>query len=806
MDIHLLGPVQVVDDGRPLTLGGAKQRALLALLALNVNRGVAPARLIDELWGERPPATATKALQIHVSRLRRALPAGVIHTRPDGYALVMEADRVDAARFERLVAAGAVEEALALWRGAPVADLADEPFAGPYVERLRELRLGALEARTDAWLASGRHEEAIAVLEALIAEEPYRERLRAQLMLALYRADRQADALEAFHAARRTLLDDLGLEPGERLRALQRGILQQSLPTESPFAGRERELARLRERWAAGGGCVLIAGEAGIGKTRLAAQFAGEAHGATVLHGRCSERLAIPFEPFVEALGELPGTDRPSLFKAVADRLAERPALLVLDDLQWADPPTLALLRHLVLARVPRVLILALYRDQALDEVRGDDRLVLAGLDAEAVTTLLPTPDRALADRLVAATAGNPFYLGELIAHPGASVRDVILVRERRLSPATRAVLRTAAVVGLEFSVRVLEPIHPGDALLDALDEARTAGLIAEHGHGDYAFQHALVRRALYDDLAAIRRARLHARVGAALEAAGGTVQELAHHFAEAADDGHGRRAAEYAIAAGREAIRRGGYEQAVAHYRRGLRALEAGGERRDSAGRAGDAVRRGGARRFGGGRRADAALRRELVRLLRQTRYEPLPGVGGLPAWVWGRMSRAGRVVAAAGAVALAGAAAAVAPALVHAQHERAAAEARRERARDAAMLASVNAEQRPHFARGPAGDRAGLLEAVGAAIRADATRRGEAILRVECEAHRDAGSLACLAVTRDVAAQSHGRPYRASVAFESGRFAYCRISPRAAKVLRAETPLPAACDRPGKVQGQPG
>jgi DNA-binding SARP family transcriptional activator len=839
MDFHLLGPVEVVDDGRAIPLGGSKQRALLALLALQAGRAVSPDRLIDELWGSRPPATAAKALQVHVSRLRSSLAADVIQTRADGYALAADPDRVDAIRFERLIAAApraadvarAVEHALALWRGTPLADLAHEPFARPHIARLQELRLRALELRTEALLARGRHDELIAELEALIAQEPYRERLRAQLMIALYRGDRQADALAAFQSARRTLRDELGLEPGERLRELQRSILAQSpelaapradpepvlphplqFPADAPFAGRAHELARLRERWATGG-CVFVAGEAGIGKTRLAARFARSAHGGTVLYGRCDEQLAAPYAPFADALGEtvLAGGEpsdrgRRALFNAVAKHLADadRPTLLVLDDLQWADAPSLALLRHLVRTGTSRTLILALYRDGALDRLWAEERperLTLAGLDTEEIAALLPAPDRAFADRLLAETGGNPFFVGELIAHTGestpASLREVILARAHRLSRPAQSVLTTAAVIGVEFSVGALEGVHAEHDLLDALDEASAAGLIGERGHGDYEFKHALVRRALYDDLSAARRARLHARVGETLEAGpAATVQDLAHHFAEAADAGHAAKAADYALAAGREAIRRGGHEQAAAHYRRGLRALEREGD-------------------------AHAARRRELIRQLRLTRYEPLPRVGAIPGWLWGRLPRAGQLAVAAGAVALLALAAAVTPGIVRAHRDRVAAEAGRDRRERAATLASINAEQRPHPGRGPAAGsdaaaRDRLVAAVASSIRADGVRRGEAIVRVECEPYAPGGdgALTCLAVTADAPptarspAQSQGHPYRANVTFATGRFAFCRISPRATKVLRADTPLPATCggDAPAKVQGQPG
>jgi DNA-binding SARP family transcriptional activator/class 3 adenylate cyclase len=243
MDFRILGPLEVLDEGREVALGGSKQRALLAVLVLHANETLSTDRLIEELWGEHPPATAAKTVQVHVSRLRKALASGgdLIVTREHGYRLELDPDRLDAHRFERLLAqardelaaehprqaAAALDEGLALWRGEPLADLAYEPFAQREVARLADLRVAALELRIDARLALGGHTEVIGELEALIAEHPFRERLRAQLMLALYRADRQADALQAYQDARRKLVEELGIEPGERLRELERAILAQ---------------------------------------------------------------------------------------------------------------------------------------------------------------------------------------------------------------------------------------------------------------------------------------------------------------------------------------------------------------------------------------------------------------------------------------------------------------------------------------------------------------------------------------------------------------------------------------------------
>jgi DNA-binding SARP family transcriptional activator len=248
MDFRILGPLEVLDEDGRVALGGDKQRALLGLLLVNAGETLSTDRLIDELWGERPPARAAKTVQVHISRLRKALAAGagngsdgVVVTREHGYQLEIDPESLDSRRFERLLAEGrselaanrperaapALEDALALWRGRPLADLAYEAFAQPEIARLEDLRAAAVEQLIEAKLALGRHVEVIGELEQLIVEYPYRERLRAQLMLALYRSDRQADALQAYQDARLTLTEELGIEPGERLRELERAILAQ---------------------------------------------------------------------------------------------------------------------------------------------------------------------------------------------------------------------------------------------------------------------------------------------------------------------------------------------------------------------------------------------------------------------------------------------------------------------------------------------------------------------------------------------------------------------------------------------------
>ena len=256
MEFRILGSLEVLDEGREVALGGSKQRALLAVLLLHANETLSTDRLIDELWGETPPATAAKTVQVHVSRLRKALRAETTWSSPastatscrsiaSGSTLTASSasSTTDAPSWRRAAptqAAAALEQALALWRGTPLADLAYEPFAQGEIGRLGDLHAAAVEQQIEAKLALGRHAEVVGQLENLIAEHPYRERLRGQLMLALYRCERQADALQAYQDARVTLVEELGIEPGERLRGLEAAILAQDPALALPSRSRRR--------------------------------------------------------------------------------------------------------------------------------------------------------------------------------------------------------------------------------------------------------------------------------------------------------------------------------------------------------------------------------------------------------------------------------------------------------------------------------------------------------------------------------------------------------------------------------------
>jgi len=237
LEFRILGPLEVLDEGNAVALGGRNQRAVLALLLLRVNQTVSTERLVDQLWGEHPPRTATTSLQNTVVQLRKLLGHGLLLTRPSGYVLELDADQLDLARFERLVRearsaeadqrAELLREALGLWRGSPLADLESETFAQSEIQRLEDLRLGVLEERMAADLDVGADAELVAEIQALVRAHPLREQLRASLMLALYHCGRQAEALAAFHDTRRTLVEELAIEPGPDLQALYGSILRQ---------------------------------------------------------------------------------------------------------------------------------------------------------------------------------------------------------------------------------------------------------------------------------------------------------------------------------------------------------------------------------------------------------------------------------------------------------------------------------------------------------------------------------------------------------------------------------------------------
>lgn len=612
MEFRVLGPLQVVDGGgRMVELGGPKQRAVLALLVLEPNRVVSMDRLTDRLWGADPPARATGTVQAYVSNLRRALeperrpgePARVLVSRAPGYTLQVGPDDVDWLRFGRLVeraraarAAGALPaadalltDAMALWRGPPLVDLGD--LAGHEPARLEDLRLAAVEDQAEVRLTLGRHAEVLADLDAVAGEHPLRERLRGPQMVALYRAGRQADALAVYTDLRRRLADELGIDAGTDLRRLHEQILRQDPALEpvphtaqrsagalTALVGRAAELAVLRRHLDAtqsgSGRVVLVEGEPGVGKTRLAEATATEAarRGLSTLWGRCSEgEGAPPLWPWTQVLRATgddrdvaalvpdraqldPPLARAQLNRALADllrgRARARALLLVLDDLQWADEASLALLEFMAadLADAP-ILVLGAYREVdlaraprlsgtlgVLARLPDADRVALRGMSADEVARMIQAhtgtePVAGLAAAVHERTEGNPFFVSELLRlgdpgrlHEGpvaAGVRDVVRHRVARLPHPARALLDTAALVGRDVDLRLVAGLCGFDPEtgLEAAEAALVDGLLTEAPGqvGTYRFAHALVRETLADDLTPLHRARLHERVAGAL-------------------------------------------------------------------------------------------------------------------------------------------------------------------------------------------------------------------------------------------------------------------------------------------------
>ena len=387
LSFRVLGPLEVWRNGQPLRLGAAKQRALLGLLL--IRRGEVPRDvLVEALWGERPPKGARNTLQVYVSRLRPVLGRGVIVTTPGGYRLDVEPGAVDAGQFESLFREGSdllaarevrrasalLSEGLGLWRGPAFADLRYEAFAQVEAGRLDELRLACVEERIEAELQLGHHSELVGELEALVVEHPLRERLRAQLILALYRSHRQSEALAQYQAARRMLADELGLEPSPELRELERMILSHdpglaapptppaplsTLPLQpTPFIGRENELAELLELIRGGRRrLVTLTGAGGSGKTRLAIEAAsrlvpefGEGVWWVPLHALTDPELVLPtIADAVDAKGDL------------SNHIGDRRMLVLIDNFEHlldAGPEVAALL-----TRCPGLFVLTTSRE-----------------------------------------------------------------------------------------------------------------------------------------------------------------------------------------------------------------------------------------------------------------------------------------------------------------------------------------------------------------------------------------------------------------------------------------------------------
>jgi DNA-binding SARP family transcriptional activator len=711
--IELCGHLSVSVDGRRREgdLPGRQGRLALAHLALNRNRAVTRERLIAALWGEDAPAGHAQALNVVLSKLRRALGPDVLENAGERAVQLTSAATVDLEAAQPALDAAFAARDRGDWpavleAAAQIAELADAGLLPGYEaswleeprRRLEELGLQARELRGDAGLAVGGSELAHAerAAQELVELAPFRESGYLLLMRVREAQGNLVEALRVHERLRTLLRDELGVAPGPQVQAEFERLLTAeraepaaaapppaaAAPLPSPpetdaghnffatrsgaaFVGRRAELERLRQflQRAVEGQrqLVLLEGEPGIGKTRLAMQFmeACEADGALTLYGRCDAETLVPYQPFVEALrgylarapeqvthwsaqygtelsrvvpevaaaGEAQAgpeeEERYRLFDAVSEVLNDiarrQPVVLVLDDLHWADKPTLLMLRQMVRAAGESpLLMVATIRDterpaplvDMLVQLRREhffERIELRGLDEEDASALIgefgPQGIPEHVNRtLWEETKGNPFFLEEMVRHLGSTtpapedngapwplelpegIREVIGRRLATLSERTSDVLTTAAVMGREFRVEVLEAIGPlgEDELDEVVEEAVTAHVIAEVPgvYGRCSFTHALIRQTLYDGLTATRRARLHLRVGDALErleagSAEPPLAELAHHFSLAPPARGAPKAVEYAERAAKRAAAALAYEEAARLYEVALRALE---------------------------------------------------------------------------------------------------------------------------------------------------------------------------------------------------------------------------------------
>ncbi|MEV4750086.1 BTAD domain-containing putative transcriptional regulator [Streptosporangium sp. NPDC049248] len=691
VEFRVLGLVGAYnDDGVQVDLGGPRPRAVLARLLLAQGVVVSADTLIDDLYGGTPPPSALSSLHSYVSNLRRAIEPGrnprtpplLLIGRPPGYLLATT--NVDAIRFTELVTRSescppgevlvSLDKALRLWRGQPYGEFADETWAIADVSRLRELRLVAIERRAQALLDLGRPQAVITHLETEALAHPLRERLWCLLAVALYRTGRQADALAVLRRARDLLTEQLGLDPGPELRALEEDILRHSdsltippltatavsvpIPPQSPprlLVGRERQLSELKmlpiRAGRDGVTIAAVSGEPGIGKTRLLEAFRDQCAslGYVVLWGNCHSVEGTPaLWPWLQVLRALdeiwPPPDRQALAGLLDEKMPSgstetallhrnqtiarwlaataqtQPLVIVLDDLHWADPASLELLRDVAMlvgsetANVPLTLVAA-FRETAFHETAihgtalpgGSFRLSLDGLlghlarydllrirltglgveDVRAVASAMGVElNESSAERLSERTGGNPFFVREsarllaqgrdLGAVPEA-VADLIRWWLSRLGARAGEVLGVAALIGRNFDPGVVAEVCEASEIgwvevYDALDRAAQAGLIVP-GEGSMAFAHDLVWETLVHEIPPLRKAVTHQAVMTALSSRPGVdITVIAHHAVEAGPAAYAD-ATRWATAAAEQVSLRLAYEEAAVWWGRAVAA-----------------------------------------------------------------------------------------------------------------------------------------------------------------------------------------------------------------------------------------
>lgn len=628
---RLLGPLEVrATSGELVHLGGQKPRGLLAMLLIHRGQPVQADRLVHALWGESPSQGAAATLRSHVVRVRRLLDeagsTATIESRAGAYVLSVDPEDVDADRFERLLAEGRaaasrgqlvqagdlLQEALGLWRGEVLADLGSPEYAVAAVADLAEKRLLAHEARLDVQLALGKHVDAVPVLQTLVEAHPFRERFAAQLMLALYRSGRQADALGVAASTRERLADELGLDPGAELQELETAVLRQSPdldlgpaaqpeapagPAGSPLVERHAERNVLVGAVAAAasgqGRCVAVAGDAGSGKTALVKAATFDGPPLRVLRGQCdpltTPRPYGPLRDVAAAAGVTVwdrGTDvvLADICDDVVSALVTEPTVLVVEDLHWVDAATVEVLRFL--ARRSATLQLSLivtYRDHEVgpqhparpllgDLARLDHGAAvhLGPLSVDGVAALLGPDCSADAPRVHELTGGNPFFVVEVCENPDrplpSSIRDALLDRTSGLAPDDLRLLQLAALSPAPLDDALLRELQVD---LQVLSRLEATGLLVADGAG-LSYRHELARQAVASTIPSAGEPHLHALMLDALERSGhGEPALLTHHAVGAIDK---ERAFAHASAAAKDAARSGAHGEAVAFYEIALR------------------------------------------------------------------------------------------------------------------------------------------------------------------------------------------------------------------------------------------
>ncbi|MFD9888061.1 BTAD domain-containing putative transcriptional regulator [Amycolatopsis sp. NPDC059027] len=595
--VQVLGSVRAWRAGTEIDLGSAHRRAVFAVLAFSAGDTVSRHELVDALWGDEPPTSASGSIYTYVSGLRRAVDpdqaprsgGGVLASTGSGYSLRIDRDSVDVHRFdalradavrqrnagEPLAAVADLDAALALYAGDVLSGVPG-PFARAQRARLAELRLTVVESRAEILLELGRHAELVDELGALCREYPLREKPPALLMRALADAGRTAEALDVFEATSANLVEASGIEPGPELRRLHEHLLGAHKAPEHTFpvwrperpdfhVGRDRELELLRTAVAevldGRGGTVWIEGEPGIGKSALLAEaLGGPLPGAPRLRWATAHELDshIPLRLINDCLSEEGGSaglDAEQVPEVVTRLCGEGPLILVGDDFQWADGETVRVWEDLaaLTGRMPLLLVTAsrpVPRSEAREGLRqrtAQGRTLrpgpLPGADGYRLAARLAgAPLSARQRKEVDAAAGNPCYIREIVAgfaepgdHPGRRLVGWVNDYLTFLSAPARAVLQRAAVLGSGFTVGELAVTtgQPSAQLAERIGEARDAGVL--DGAGDALwFRHPLVRTALYEKTPGAMRVALHQQIAETLIASGASAVRVAEQLAAA--------------------------------------------------------------------------------------------------------------------------------------------------------------------------------------------------------------------------------------------------------------------------------